>query len=45
MCNLKGDLLGGTSADTVRLLGGESEFDLGCCCLKISALEPVKHII
>lgn len=41
LCSLKGDLLGGTRADTVSLFGGESEFDLGCCCLKTSALGPV----
>lgn len=46
--NLKGDLLGGTREETVSLwpallslFGGESEFDLGCCCLKTSALDPV----
>lgn len=44
LCNLKGDLLGGTRADTVSLFGGESEFDLGCCCLKTSALDPVIDI-
>ena len=41
LCNLKGDLLGGTRADTVSLFGGESEIDLGCCCLKTSVLGPV----
>ncbi len=51
MCNLKGDLVGGTRADTVSLwtallslFGGESKFNLGCCCLKTSGLGPVRDI-
>lgn len=46
-CNLKGDLVGGTRADTVSrwtplpsLFGSEAEFNLGCCCLKTSTLGP-----
>ena len=51
LCNLKGDFLGGTRADTVSLwtellslFGGDSKCILGCCCLKTSALGPVRDI-
>lgn len=50
-CNLKGDLVGGTRADTVSrwtpllsLFGSEAEFNLGCCCLKTSTLGPRREI-
>lgn len=52
LCNLKGDLVGGTRADTgslwlvqPSLFGGESEFVLGCCCLKTSTLGPTRDIL
>lgn len=44
LCNLKGDLVGGTRAAMASLLGGESAIIRGCCCLKTSTLLPARDI-
>lgn len=43
LCNLKGDLIGGTSAAMASLFVGDSVNIRGCCCLKTSTLFPAKY--
>lgn len=43
LCNLNGDLVGGTRAAMASLFGGESTIIRGCCCLKTSTLFPVRE--